>query len=279
MEAINAANRLVSRLRTPVERCYHEFSFSQSFVYATVKTLMDIGLWEAWFIAGGGDKSLDELVKLARVDIDTNLLQRLCRLMVSVYVIDEVAEGRYKPTELSLFFGNGEVLGPEQFQARIQHFKRASVQPWKVGLVQRSPGRRFTNTTSLIDGADLDGPLVVDVGGNIGNDISRFLAKHPDVPAGSLVLQDRPEALKIAKVDQKIKIMPHDFFTPQPVKGSRAYFFHAVFHDWPDEEAVQILQNITPAMKKGYSRLLICDITLPPVGATATQAAIDVAYK
>lgn len=30
-------------------------------------------------------------------------------------------------------------------------------------------------------------------------------------------------------------------------------------------------------MRKGYSRLLICDVVLPAVGATTVQAALDVA--
>jgi hypothetical protein len=29
-------------------------------------------------------------------------------------------------------------------------------------------------------------------------------------------------------------------------------------------------------MKKGYSKLLICDVVLPPTGASVTQAALDV---
>jgi hypothetical protein len=57
--------------------------------------------------------------------------------------------------------------------------------------------------------------------------------------------------------------------------GSRAYFFHAVLHDWSDTEAVQILLNLAPALKMGYSRLLICDVVLPAVGATSVQASMD----
>jgi hypothetical protein len=81
------------------------------------------------------------------------------------------------------------------------------------------PWPKFYNTQGLLDGADLGGPLLVDIGGNIGNDVSRFLAEHPEVPSGSVILQDRPEALKLAIVNEKVKIMPHDFFTPQPVIG------------------------------------------------------------
>ncbi|KAK7960380.1 O-methyltransferase [Apiospora saccharicola] len=62
----------------------------------------------------------------------------------------------------------------------------------------------------------------------------------------------------------------------QPVKGARAYYFHAVFHDWPDKTAVQMLRNTVGAMKKGYSRVLINDIALPATGASWAQTTMDV---
>jgi hypothetical protein len=107
-------------------------------------------------------------------------------------------------------------------------------------------------------------PLIVDVGGGKGYDLKMFLAKHPgEVPAGSLVLQDLPEALKSVKAElaseQAITVRAHDFFTPQPesVRGARVYMLPNVLHDWPDDKARQILQGLMPVMEKGYSRVLI----------------------
>jgi hypothetical protein len=51
---------------------------------------------------------------------------------------------------------------------------------------------------------------------------------------------------------------------------------HAVFHDWPDAEASQILQHTRNAMTKGYSKLLIYDIVVPPMGASISQTTMDV---
>jgi hypothetical protein len=62
---------------------------------------------------------------------------------------------------------------------------------------------------------------MVDVGGNTGIDISRVLEKHPELPKGSLVLQDLPEVIVNAHVDEKVTTMAHDFFLPQPVKGEK----------------------------------------------------------
>lgn len=76
-------------------------------------------------------------------------------------------------------------------------------------------------TESLLRGFDLagEGVFVVELGGSNGQDISRLLDRHPKLPAGSLVLQDLPGVLQLAKVPEKITVLPHDFFTPQPIRG------------------------------------------------------------
>ncbi|KAJ5211300.1 hypothetical protein N7491_011120 [Penicillium cf. griseofulvum] len=163
------------------------------------------------------------------------------------------------------FFGR-----PACFEAFTGHMEAWTA--WKT------PWTKVYDTTKLLEGAKLgDGsPFVVDVGGNTGIDISHVLAKHPDLPDGSLVLQDLPEVIANAQVDEKITAMVHDFFLPQPVKGSRAYFMHAVLHDWPDDKAKQLLVNTKAAMVKGYSKLFIYDIVLPTTGASISQATMDV---
>lgn len=86
----------------------------------------------------------------------------------------------------------------------------------------KTPWTKVYDTSRLLDGAKLDdgSAFVVDVGGNTGTDISHVLDKHPDLPAGSLVLQDLPEVIANVNLDKKITPMVHDFFLPQPVKGA-----------------------------------------------------------
>lgn len=52
---------------------------------------------------------------------------------------------------------------------------------------------------------------------------------------------------------------------------------HWVLHDWSDTDAHRILKNVASAMKKGYSKLLVCDYSMPPVGATRPQTSSDFA--
>lgn len=51
---------------------------------------------------------------------------------------------------------------------------------------------------------------------------------------------------------------------------------HAVLHDWPDEKAKHLLENTKDAMTKGYSKLFVYDIVLPPTGASISQTTMDV---
>ncbi|KAI1881515.1 hypothetical protein JX265_000341 [Neoarthrinium moseri] len=121
-------------------------------------------------------------------------------------------------------------------------------------------------------------PFFVDVGGAHGLDTARILAKHPEMPADSLVVQDLPDVIALhakEKLDSRIKQMSYDFFTPQPVEGARAYFFHAVPHDWPDADCVRIFEQVKAAMKRGFSKVLIYEIVLPPQGATSLMTTMD----
>ncbi|KAI9925332.1 hypothetical protein ASPWEDRAFT_62821 [Aspergillus wentii DTO 134E9] len=133
----------------------------------------------------------------------------------------------------------------------------------------------FYPVQRLLDGVKHDDTLLVDVGGSIGHDILEFQRKWPNAP-GRLVLQDLDAVLsKIDSIHPRIEVMPHDFFTPQPVKGARAYYLHSVLHDWPDAQCHQILANIIPAMKRGYSKILINEHVIPDVGAHWEATSLD----
>ncbi|KAI1651178.1 putative O-methyltransferase [Daldinia loculata] len=324
LELLSSARRLVGRLETRQERIFN-IDFRNPAEYAALKICLDLGIWHRWTAVGGGEKTVEELAKLATKDCDLNLLRRLLRLLGATYIIEETGEDRYKPTDFSLSIGDEsttiaqgilamanhwnassmnlpsflaktsyrEPLDPkysnyvDAFPERLSFFDRClsnqSYQDSFSGYMREWSKYRFSwpdfyDTTSLVAGADLTSgaPLVVDIGGHHGYDILKFLKKHPDVPAGSLVIQDLEAVLADANLDtDKVKLMPHSFFEPQPIYGSRAYFLRGVFHDWAYEPSLQILQNIVPAMKKGYSKLLVCDVVIPPKGASVYQAGMD----
>lgn len=114
----------------------------------------------------------------------------------------------------------------------------------------------------LVNGLKLDGDasVFVDIGGGTGQILQDFRADIPEY-RGRLVLQEIPEVIAAATVgpDDGIELQVHDFFTPQPIKGARAYFLRSCLHDWPDEQCRTILGHLKDAMEPGYSKIIISD--------------------
>ncbi|KAF7352951.1 Demethylsterigmatocystin 6-O-methyltransferase [Mycena venus] len=324
-QVIEALRRTLNRLQTPFERAW-EMIIPQPLVFAACQTTIDLGLWEAWRSAGGGQKSLDELAELCNKNCNPNLLRRLMRLLVARNVVEETGLDMFQPTAFSLAMGDRSIAltlqsgthhwiptalevpshlaqtayqestdanntayikmtsNPEKLDffarcGRKPEYQESFVQSMSTATAWKQNWTDYFDTSTLVDESVLDNgkntPIFVEIGGNTGVDVTRFLEKHPDVPDGSLVLQDLDDVISMVKVDPKIRVMAHDFFKPQPVINSRIYFLHAILHDWPDALALQILSNLVPAFKKGYSKLLIADVVIPPEGASAMQAAQD----
>lgn len=118
--------------------------------------------------------------------------------------------------------------------------------------------------------------FLVDIGGNQGHDLSKFRREYGHLP-GKLVLQDLPDVIKgVSGRDSAIDVMGYSFLDPQPVKGARAYYFRAIFHDWPDHICQAILRNTMSAMASDYSRILIVDFVLSDTETPLMQASIDI---
>ena len=119
-------------------------------------------------------------------------------------------------------------------------------------------------------------PLIVDVGGSKGHDLVKFKQCYPSLQ-GRLILQDLPEVIEEAKALGNldgIEAMAYDFFQPQPIKGAKAYYLHAILHDWPDKQAKQILENQCAAMQPG-SILLVNEACLPDANVSFWGAWFD----
>lgn len=69
------------------------------------------------------------------------------------------------------------------------------------------------------DKSDQDGVLIVDIGGNMGQELLELNAQFPSLP-GRLVLQDLPTSIEKVVPSDKMEAMAYDFFETQPIKGS-----------------------------------------------------------
>ncbi|ERF73025.1 hypothetical protein EPUS_07119 [Endocarpon pusillum Z07020] len=116
------------------------------------------------------------------------------------------------------------------------------------------------------DWSPFESGTLVDVGGSSGHTALK-IADASSI--SNIIVQDiNVKEVKNAqkglekKYEGRVRFMEHDFFKPQPVKDADAYFFRLIFHDWPDQECIEILRNLVPALKSGAS-ILICDSVLP----------------
>ncbi|KAI0400127.1 S-adenosyl-L-methionine-dependent methyltransferase [Xylaria palmicola] len=132
----------------------------------------------------------------------------------------------------------------------------------------------------LIEGMNVEGstPAFVDIGGSTCQLLGDFSVHFPEY-TGRLVLQDLPEVIEAARlqgVDPHISLQAHDFFTPQPVKGARAYFLGWILHNWPDDKCRTILGHLRDAMNPGYSKVLISDYVVSEEKAAWKHVSLDI---
>ncbi|KAL4865125.1 hypothetical protein BDV12DRAFT_211205 [Aspergillus spectabilis] len=123
---------------------------------------------------------------------------------------------------------------------------------------------------------DFPGPdktLLVDVGGGYGQQSKALRAKFPNLP-GKVIVQDIPQTLAGAQPAEGVEFVEHNFFEPQPVQGAKFYYLRHVFHDWPDEQCLEILKQIIPALGPD-SRILIDEVVIPATGVPWQAAFMD----
>ncbi len=165
----------------------------------------------------------------------------------------------------------------------LQHFD-SFMSAYRAGKANWYDPGFYPVAERLIEGFDSissSDVLLVDVGGGRGHDVSLFTSQHPTHP-GRVVLQDREpviagvlESIDADAASHPFEAQAHDFFTPQPVRGARAYSLHSILHDWSDEDGVKILQNLVPALKRGYSRVLLNEIVVSEERPTLAATNMD----
>lgn len=106
---------------------------------------------------------------------------------------------------------------------------------------------------------------VVDVGGGQGTFLAAILRAHPHVRA---VLYELPHVLPGARdrlaaagVADRCELVAGDFFAAVPA-GADVYLLANIIHNWDDERALRILENVRAALPE-HGRVLFVDMVLP----------------
>ncbi|OBT96238.1 hypothetical protein VE01_05748 [Pseudogymnoascus verrucosus] len=160
----------------------------------------------------------------------------------------------------------------------LQHFD-SFMSAYRVGKANWYDPGFYPVSERMISGFDGSSSdvLLVDVGGGRGHNVAAFAAQHVS-RMGRIILQDREPVIAGVLASGKERLFEaqvHGFFTPQPIKGARAYSLHSILHDWGDDEGVKILEILVPALKKGYSRVLLNEIVVSEEKPTIAATSMD----
>jgi hypothetical protein len=120
---------------------------------------------------------------------------------------------------------------------------------------------------SLIDKFDFRGYRhIVDVGGGNGAVLAAVLAAAPDALGTVFDLQSglvgTDRFLSDRGVRDRCDLVAGSFFDSAAADGD-LYVLRQILHDWPDDQAVQILSACRRAMTDPGAHLLVSDILLP----------------
>ncbi|KAJ5182715.1 O-methyltransferase [Penicillium capsulatum] len=321
---IEHSRALIADLEIPSEFLQRTF-WAEPASSAIIRLGMDIKLFQ--HLRDAGDAGITPAALAAKTGVDTLLLQRLVRHLVSMHVV-QFRNGAFHATKLA------ETLAAENYEHSIyncydvarpsfnlwpQHFRETGYKaptpggtdgPFQAAHKTNLPLWEWFDATPpqtlyfnsfmsayragkpmwfapgfypvaerLIEGFDASNSdvLLVDVGGGRGHDLAAFTA-HLGTSPGRHILQDRePVIASVKESGQKLdfEVQSHDFFTPQPVQSARAYFTHSICHDWSDEDSIRIMKNLVPALKPGYSRVLLNEIVINEEKPTLAGTSMD----
>ncbi len=136
---------------------------------------------------------------------------------------------------------------------------------------------RAHDLLTAIDSSKIN--VVVDVGGGEGLLAAELVSTTPHLRA---IVADRPEvvdtpAAAALTAGDRIEFLAGDFFTEVP-HGGDLYVLSRIVHDWPDADAVAILQQCRTAMRDD-ARLCLLEQIAPDAASLAPYEQLDLAIK
>ncbi|KAI4097712.1 MAG: hypothetical protein LQ339_006691 [Xanthoria mediterranea] len=298
VDFLEAIRKLNLASETPAETLMRmRFEPLQS---AAIRIALEAGIFAALDEAQG--RSMTATLLATKTGYDALLIARIMRLVTSVGVADEVGENTYTANDMTQLINQPGLSGGEKHHfdlffpigARlVGYMHKTGVHQFPKDDTELSPFRYAHNGMHFFEYFDKtpeqrkylddymavrrDAVLLVDVGGSWGHELAAFARAHPDAH-GRLILQDLPKVIEKVKGEAppaSVECMAYDFFTAQPIKGARAYYFRNICHDWQDTTCEKILVNTAQSMERGYSRILIDEYVLPDTGAPIRGSSMD----
>jgi ubiquinone/menaquinone biosynthesis C-methylase UbiE len=236
-----------------------------------------------------GPKTIEQLAKDTNTDAPS--LYRVMRALASIGVFTEQDKHTFAITataeplrsdapnslrDVTIFWGEDwhwEVWG------KILHSVRTGKSAWaqihgdevfdyfaknpEAGEIFNRAMSSFSGiaTAAVVDAYDFSGiETIVDIAGGHGRVLTGILEANPNLRG---VLFDLPHVIAGAREQvaastaaERVEFVEGDFFASVP-EGADAYVMKHIIHDWDDERAITILQNIKRAMNPGGRVLLV----------------------
>jgi C-methyltransferase len=251
-----------------------------------ITAAVDLGIADA---LADGPLRVEELA--SEVNADPDALRRLLRALMGRGVFRQRRDGRYQLNSLADTLrssaplsaaGLARMVGSHQHREHWSYLADAirtgeAIIPAVNGTdafdyLRREPelaeafNRAMAETTemtvaSLMAAYSFDPyPTVVDVGGGVGQLLAAILAATPTARG---ILYDLPHAVVQAQpllrqhgIADRVRVVQGSFFDSVPAGGD-IYVLKNVLHDWPEDQAVEILRNVHAAAGIGTTIVLI----------------------
>lgn len=246
-------------------------------------------------LVGEAPETVEELAKATRTD--TASLQRVLRMLTSVGVFAEEANGGFRQTRLSELLRSDHprsaralaiLIGSPFFwrscgelEAAVTNGRSAFEQVYGETLFQyfaAHPDDAAVANAGFTSGSAIDAPAVVaaydfsqfekivDVGGGHGGMLHAILLANPKLRG---VLADQPAVvagaavLRSGSIADRCEIAGVDFFSSVP-EGADAYIMKWIIHDWNDVDSLRILKSCRRAIRPDGTLLIVDSVLKPP---------------
>lgn len=241
-----------------------------------------------------GPRSAEDLAQATKCHAPS--LYRLLRALASLSIFAEDEKRRFALTPLAECL-RSEVPGSQRALAIMsgeEHYRAwgellYSVQTGKIAFdklygmpifdfLSKNPEQAKTfdaamvgvhgrETSAMVDAYDFSSiGKLADIGGGNGSLLTMVLKKYPamqgilfDLPG---VVERAKAQLQAAGLAERCQVIGGNFFEAVP-SGADAYLLRHIIHDWDDNKATTILQNLHKAMSKD-GKLLVVEGVIPP---------------
>jgi C-methyltransferase len=246
-------------------------------------------------VLAGGPLGLAELSQSVGADADA--LSRLMRALISRGIFRQHRDGRYDLTPLAATLrldARGSAAPAALFWGSEKHREHWSLllETVKTGnpSIPLLRGKEFfdyldddpelaklfndamTGISALAEAVIINAydfspfSTIVDVGGGHGRLLAGILAKTPtargllyDLPR---VVAAAPALLQQRGVEARVRVEGGSFFDSVPAGGD-AYILQRVIHDWPDDQAIAILNTVRTAAHTTDAAVILVETVMP----------------